>query len=109
MIDVRPHAGREQVLENILGFGTVSSARTKAAPRSRANGRRRLMREVKEKCFRMPGLRLRTRPNPHHKRQLIAKRGELRRVRFLIRARRVELQERVRLIAETRARAVDKL
>ena len=67
------------------------------------------MREVIEKCFRMPGLSLRPRPNAHHKRELIAKRGKLRRVRFFIRARWIELQERVRLIAETRARTLDEL
>src|SRR5208282_2004001 len=109
MIEVRPRAGRQQVLENILGFGSVSSARTKATARSRANRRRRLMTEVIEKCFRMPSLSLRAHPNTHDKRQLITKRCKLRRVRFLIRARRIELQERVRLIAETRARTLDKL
>src|SRR6516162_531982 len=56
----------------------------------------------------MPGLRLGARPDTHDKRQLIAKRRQLRRVRFLIGARRIKLQERVRLIVETRARTLDK-
>src|ERR1700691_1185237 len=109
MIDVRPRARRQQVLEDILGFGAMSSARTQAAARSRASGRRRFMREVIEKGFRMSGPGVRPRPSPHHKRELIAKRGKLRRVRFLIRTRWIKLQESVRLIAESRLRTFDKL
>ena len=109
MIERRPRAGRQQVLENIWGFGSMSSARTEATARSRANRRRRLMTEEIEEYFRAPCLRLHARPNTHHKRQLITKRDKLRRVRFFIRARWIELQKRVRLIAETRARTLDKL
>src|ERR1700733_2580887 len=109
MIEVGPRTRRQQVLKHILRFGSVRGARTQPAARSRANRRRRLMGEIIEKRLRTSGLGLRSRPSPHHKRELIAKRGKLRQVRFLIRARRIELQERVRLVAEPPARTLDKL
>src|ERR1700722_7390581 len=109
MIEVGPRTRRQQVLKHILRLGSVRSAQTQAAARSRANRRRRLMREIIEKRLRTSGLGLRSRPSPHHKRELIAKRSKLRRVRFLIRARRIELQESVGLITEPRARTFDKL